>query len=295
MVTTPLKKRIDVFGERYRARAHTLSPRLQNVARYIYDNRESVLELTAMEIANAAGTSDATVVRAIQKLGFAGLRDMKKTLEAWFGAAINSEEKMSATVSELSCDINSGIDFVLDGHRRACDTLSEPANRQAISEAVALITGAQQVALFGINASGILADYGVRLFNRIGIPGISLNRSGMALAEQLAGLKRGDVLIMMVQKSAHKEGTTTVREAKRLGIPIILLTHAAESFFIREASVVINVPRGGEKGRMPLHGAVLVCLEMLILSVASATSCRTVKTMTRIQDLYRTLKPSHKQ
>lgn len=295
MAATPLKKRIDVFGERYRARAPTLSPRLQAVARYIHDNRESVLEFTAIEIATATETSDATVIRAIQALGFAGLRDMKKTLEAWFGTAINSEEKMITTVSELSCDINSGIDFVLDGHKRACDALSEPGNRQAISEAVALLIGARQVALFGINASGILADYSTRLFNRIGIPGVSLNRSGVALAEQLISLQRGDVLIMMAQKNAHKEGTTTVREAKRLGIPIILLTHATDSFFAKEATIVINVPRGGENGRMPLHGTVLVCLEMLILSVASATSSRTVKTMTRIQDLYRTLKPSNKK
>lgn len=284
-----IKKRIDVFGERYRARAHTLPPGLQNVASYIQNNREAALDATAMEIAAATDVSDATVIRAVQALGFAGLRDMKKTLEAWFGTSVNSEEKMITTVSELSCDMTSGMDFVLDGHKRACDALAEPANRQAISEAIALLAGAHQVALFGINASGILAEYSARLFTRIGIPAICLNRSGIALAEQLIGLQRGDVLIMMAQKSAHREGKTTVHEAKRLGIPIILLTNAAESFFTREATVVINVPRGGENGKMPLHGTVLVCLEMLILSVASASASRTMKSMKRIQDLNKAL------
>ncbi|QKJ88395.1 MurR/RpiR family transcriptional regulator [Paramixta manurensis] len=295
MAGNKIKNRVDVLGERYRARASSLSPRLQSVARYIHEHRERVLESTAMEIAAATETSDATVVRSVQALGFAGLRDLKKTLEAWFGPGMNSEEKMVATVNELSCDIHSGIDFVLGGHKLACDALSEPHNRQAIAEAVVLLIAARQVALFGINASGILADYSARLFTRIGIPACSLNRSGVALAEQLLALQRGDVLIMMAQKSAHREGTTTLREAKRLGIPVILLTHATDSFFAKEAEVVINVPRGGENGRMPLHGTVLVCLEMLILSVASATSARTVKTMKRIQDLYRGLKPSHKK
>jgi len=289
MADVRIKKRIDVFGERYRARAHMLPPGLQTVASYIQNNREAALDATAMEIAAATEVSDATVIRAVQALGFAGLRDMKKTLEAWFGTSVNSEEKMITTVSELSCDMTSGMDFVLDGHKRACDALAEPANRQAISEAIALLAGARQVALFGINASGILAEYSARLFTRIGIPAICLNRSGIALAEQLIGLQRGDVLIMMAQKSAHREGKTTVHEAKRLGIPIILLTNAAESFFTREATVVINVPRGGENGRMPLHGTVLVCLEMLILSVASASASRTMKTMKRIQDLNKAL------
>lgn len=292
MAVNKIKSRVDVLGERYRARTPALSGSLQRVARYIHDNRETVLEATALEIAEATGTSDATVVRAVQALGFAGLRDLKTTLVAWFGPAMNSEEKMSATVSELSCDINSGIDFVLSGHQRACEALADPRNRQAMAQAVALLIDARQVALFGINASGILADYSARLFTRIGVPAITLNRSGIALAEQLILLQRGDVLVMMAQKSAHREGLTTLKEAKRLGIPVILLTNALDSAFAREADVVINVPRGGENGRMPLHGTVLVCLEMLILSVASATSVRTVKTMKRIQDLNRSLKPT---
>ncbi|MDU8416641.1 hypothetical protein RYA60_00045, partial [Pseudomonas syringae] len=52
--------------------------------------------------------------------------------------------------------------------------------------------------------------------------------------------------------------------------------------------------RGGENGRMPLHGTVLVCLEMLILSLASATASRTLKTMKRIQDLNQSLKSANK-
>ena len=77
------KGKVDLFGERYRARAHQLSPRLRAVVRYINDNREVVLEHTAMEIATATQTSDATVVRAIQALGFAGLRELKQTMERW--------------------------------------------------------------------------------------------------------------------------------------------------------------------------------------------------------------------
>lgn len=295
MSRNSIKNRVDVLGERYRSRAPTLSSSLQAVARYIHDHREVVMDATALEIADATNTSDATVVRAVQALGFAGLRDLKTTLNAWFGPAMNSEEKMSATVSELSCDINSGIDFVLSGHKRACDALSEPHNREAVAKAVTHLIDARQVALFGINASGILADYSARLFTRIGIPAVTLNRSGIALAEQLIALQRGDVLIMMAQKSAHREGITALKEAKRLGMPVILLTNALDSAFAKQADVIINVPRGGENGRMPLHGTVLVCLEMLILSVASATSSRTVKTMKRIQDLNRSLKPSGKK
>lgn len=253
------------------------------------------MEATALDIAAVTETSDATVIRTIQALGFAGLRDLKATLTAWFGPALNAEEKMQATVDTLSCDIDSSLDFVLQGHQQACATLSAPSNRQAVAEAVALLVDARQVALFGINASGILAEYSARLFTRIGLPAVTLNRSGIALAEQLIALQRGDVLIMMAQKSAHREGTTALKEAKRLGIPVILLTQALDSAFAQQAEVVINVPRGAEGGLVPLHGTVLVCLEMLILAVASTRSARTVKTMKRIHDFNRALKPAGKK
>jgi len=290
-----VKNRTDVLAERLRAREKQLSPRLLAVARYLDQQRETVLESTAMEIALANQTSDATVIRAIQALGFSGLRDLKETLKVWFGPALTSEDKMVMTVSEVTSDVSSAIDFVLSGHRHACEVLSQPQNRVAVADAVTLLSEARAVAIFGINASGILADYSVRLLNRIGLPAFSLNRSGVALAEQMLAMQRGDVLVMMAQQSAHREGTTVVREAKRLGIPVILLTNATDSFFAREADVVINVPRGGEKGRIPLHGTIMVCLEMLILSVASAMPQRTVKTMKRLQDFYRGLKPATKK
>ncbi|MEN0586138.1 MULTISPECIES: MurR/RpiR family transcriptional regulator [unclassified Kosakonia] len=293
--TKKAKTRVDVYGERFRARAHTLSPRLQAVARYINENREGVLEQTAMEIAAATQTSDATVVRAIQALGFAGLRDLKQTLEHWFGPSVSSAEKMSTTVNALSCDVNSGIDFVIEGHQHTCEILSAPDNRYAIAQAVALLVEARQVAIFGIGASGILAEYAARLFSRIGLPTSPLNRTGIALSEQLINLQRGDVLVMMAQKSAHREGLTTLKETRRLGIPVILLTNAVDSRFSQQADVVIHVPRGGEKGKIPLHGTVLLCLEMIILSVASATSQRAIKTVKRINEFHRGLKPGGKK
>jgi len=293
--TKKAKNRVDVYGERFRARAHTLSPRLQAVARYINENRDVVLERTAIEIAAATQTSDATVVRAIQALGFAGLRDLKQTLEHWFGPAISSAEKMSSTVNALACDVNSGIDFVLEGHQHTCEVLSAPDNRYAIAQAVALLVEARQVAIFGIGASGILAEYTARLFSRIGLPATPLNRTGIALAEQLINLQRGDVLIMMAQKSAHREGLTTLKETRRLGIPVILLTNATDSRFSQQADVVIQVPRGGEKGKIPLHGTVLLCLEMIVLSVASATSQQAIKTVKRINEFHRGLKPGGKK
>ena len=76
---------------------------------------------------------------------------------------------------------------------------------------------------------------------------------------------------------------------------MILLTNAVDSRFSQQADVVIHVPRGGEKGKIPLHGTVLLCLEMIVLSVASANSQRAIKTVKRINEFHRGLKPGGKK
>ncbi|MBT0720320.1 MurR/RpiR family transcriptional regulator [Tatumella sp. TA1] len=285
-----MSMRHDLFSERLRARIDSLSSGLQQVLLYIDQHRALVIESTALEIAAATQTSDATVVRAIQAIGFSGLRELKSVLEQWFDPPLNSADKMDTTLSHLAEDVNQSIDYVVEGHLTAVQTLRSGENRQAIAQAVSLLVNARQLAIFGINASGILAEYAARLFHRNGLPTLPLNRSGIGLAEQLLSLQRGDVLIMMAQKSAHREGMTTLREAQRLGVPVILLTSAKESKFVQQADVVIHVPRGTEQSNMPLHGPVLACLEILVVATAASMSQRAVKSMKRLQELHRGLK-----
>lgn len=285
-----MSMRHDLFSERLRARIDGLSLGLQQVLLYIDQYRALVIESTALEIAAATQTSDATVVRAIQAIGFSGLRELKSVLEQWFDPPLSSADKMDTTLSHLAEDVNQSIDYVVEGHLAAAQALGGGENRQAIAQAVSLLVNARQLAIFGINASGILAEYAARLFHRNGLPALPLNRSGIGLAEQLLSLQRGDALIMMAQKSSHREGITTLKEAQRLGIPIILLTNAKESKFVQQADVVIHVPRGTEQGKMPLHGPVLACLEMLVVATAASMSQRAVKSMKRLQELHRGLK-----
>ncbi len=135
-----------------------------------------------------------------------GCASLSRPWSAGSAPPVTSAEKMRSTVTALSSDVNSSIDFVLEGHQRVCEVLSRADNRAAVAQAVALLSDARQVGIFGIGASGILAEYTARLFSRIGLPAYVMNRTGFSLAEQLIGLQRGDVLIMMGQNPPIAKG-----------------------------------------------------------------------------------------
>ncbi|MFS8039008.1 MurR/RpiR family transcriptional regulator [Xanthobacter sp. AM11] len=287
-MTTPTqggRSRVDRLGERLRARRAGLSPRLKVVADYINENRRAVLGQSALEIAAETATSDATVIRAVQALGFDGLKDLKRTISGYLGEVISSVDKMSSTTEHLARDIDAAIDFVRDGHMMGIEKITTRENRDAIAAAVDLMRKAGGIGVFGIGASAILADYAARLLVRNGRHAYALNRTGISLGEQLLAVRRGDVLVMMGQASAHREGAAALEEARRLDVPMILLTGSASPAFGRQAQVVIRVPRGKSE-TVPLHGLVLMCIEMLVIGLAAAEPERSTRSLERLHTLY---------
>lgn len=73
-------KHTDLLSERVAACAPELSPALKRVIVYLDANRSETLAKSAMELAAQLGTSDATIVRAAQALGFDGLKELKRAI-----------------------------------------------------------------------------------------------------------------------------------------------------------------------------------------------------------------------
>ncbi|ABS69575.1 transcriptional regulator, RpiR family [Xanthobacter versatilis] len=287
-MTTPSqgrRRKVDRFGERLRLRGSTLSPGLKAVADYINGNRRTVLGQSALEIAAQTATSDATVIRAVQALGFDGLKDLKRTLAGHLGAAISSEDRMTTTTQTLERDIDASIDFVRDGHVIGIAEVTRPENRRALFAAIELMRGASGIGLFGIGAAAFLADYAARLLIRNGRHAYALNRTGISLGEQLLAMRRGDVLVMMGEASAPCEGAATLEEARRLEVPVILLSSAASPAFGQRAQVVLQVPHGTSETE-PLQGLMLVCLEMLVIGLAATEPDRSLKSLERLHTFY---------
>lgn len=100
MTRKPVSKTRDLFSDRYQRRRDRLSPTFQRVAGYIDRNRLTVLTSSAIEIARAVGTSDATVVRAVQALGFSGLQELRRELAASLGQRTSPAENLKRTLED---------------------------------------------------------------------------------------------------------------------------------------------------------------------------------------------------
>ena len=79
-----------------RSRRSSLTSAEVRVADYILDHPEDVLQCSVSELAANSGTSDATVIRAIRRLGLPGFNEMKVQL----GFASDDDLALAAEMSE---------------------------------------------------------------------------------------------------------------------------------------------------------------------------------------------------
>jgi DNA-binding MurR/RpiR family transcriptional regulator len=273
----------DLFAERVAEHGATMAPAVRRVVQFIDQNRAIVLASSALDLAERIGTSDATVIRSVQALGFAGLGELRQALVATIGRSTPAED-MRRTLEDVGENTARAVDLVLETHDEAMAALRRPEARARIVDAVSALHPSERIVVFGIGPSAALADYVSVLLERSGRRIKTLNTTGIMLADQLLDLRSGDAVLALAYGRAYREVTAIFAEAKRLGLPVVLVTDDPESKLGKAADVVLAAQRG-RTDRVALHGATLVGLEALVLGLAAANKEEAVEALQHLNEL----------
>lgn len=274
---------VDLFRAQLEKHGSTLPPASRRVAQYIDANRAAVLASSAMDLGARTDTSDATVIRTVQTLGFAGLGALKQALVASVERSSTLADDMRRTLGDVGESTSRAIGLVFEAHEDALQSLRLPAARAQIVAGVSALQPAERIAVFGIGPSAALASYVAIMLTRAGRRTLTLNSTGAMLADQMLDLHPTDGLLVLAYGRAYGEVTAVFAEARRLGLPIVLVTDSLDQKLARFANVILPARRGRAE-RVALHGATLVCLEALVLGLAAA-SADAVTTLERLNRL----------
>lgn len=284
----------DVAGEGFEARLHAryphLTPAAQKVARHVEQNRLAVLSSSALEIAQAVGASDATVIRAVQALGFSGLPELRQALITSLEPGSSPAENMRRTAHDVGAGVERAVSSVIETHLEALKALSAPDLQAALVEAIRILSRADRTLIFGIGPSAALSEYVALLMTRHGRRARPLNASGIGLADQLLDLRPGDALLVLAYGRTYREVVLVFQEAKRLRAPVVLITDSLEAKLARKADVVVPARRG-RHDRVAMHGVTLIVLEAIVLGLAVADPPSAVQTLARLGELRAELIP----
>jgi DNA-binding MurR/RpiR family transcriptional regulator len=280
----------DDFGSTVRRLTPSLSPSAARVASYLDRNRAAVLASSAAQIAAQLGTSDATVIRAVQALGFDGLSDLKQALAASLDDHRTPAADMRRTLAGVGENAGQAIDAVLEAHREGMEALRTEDGRAAILAAITTLHPAARIGVFGIGPSAHLARYLAFQLTRSGRCSFLLDATGWALADQLLGLQANDAVLLLAYGQPYREVQAVMAEARRLGLPVVLVTDTETSAMARQATVVL-LARRGRANQVALHATTLMALEAVILGLAAAERDHALQQLANLDRLRKLIGP----
>ncbi|MBU1305309.1 MAG: MurR/RpiR family transcriptional regulator [Alphaproteobacteria bacterium] len=260
-----------------------LSPAERQVARFFVDRKQAVLLNSAAQIAEMAGSSDATVVRTVRSLGFGGLSELREVLLTEL-TGTTPGSRLAHTLEEAGGDAGSALHHVIGIHHDVLDLLKTPAMGQSLSRAVDILAKANRRHVFGIGPSGAMANYATLQFNRIGLPTSALSSSGIALADGLLDLRPGDAVLILAYAPLYREAAVTLDEAQRQGAPVVLISDDLAPLVRGQIVEVLPVPRG-KADHLAMHGGTMVLLDAMIISLAARASEAAIDSLDRLSAL----------
>lgn len=256
------------FDDRVLGAIATLAPAEQRIARFFVDQKQAALLNSAAQIAQLAGTSDATVVRTARALGFESLSALRAALLAELTGTPSPRLRLERTLAETGSRAGDALRHVIGMHEKSLDILRQEEFAASFERCVDMLANAARRHVFGIGPSGAMADYASLQFNRIGLPTSALSASGVALADRLLWIGEGDVVLVMAYAPLYREVEVLLEHAGKRGVPAILISDDLGPLVADKVAEILPVPRGNA-GHLAMHGGTLVLIESLIVALAA--------------------------
>lgn len=249
----------------------SLQPSDARVAQLILDEPDAIVYRSVSEVAEAAQTSSATVVRCAQKLGFRGFHDLKLALaqeRAIFEAAQPEAAVVDPRLAVLAQVIAAGAETVRDAA-----ALVDPA---AFDAAVAALASARRVLFAGIGTSAPLTQDAAYRFCAIGLRAEAHQDAHMQHF-QAQSLAKRDVCVAISHTGSTRETLQIASAAKLGGALTIAITSFASSPLTELVDHVILAGTREVSFRLEAMAsrlAHLALLDALLVSVASRDETR---------------------
>lgn len=203
----------------------------QQVARYLIEAPEAILEMSAQALGKETQTSSATVIRCVHKLGFKGLVDLKLAISSYLPnhqASVYQEMEQDEPANEIKSKLFNRAAYTL----KTTETLLDDQTLETIAEK---LRQCKKLVVFGVGASHIVAENIFQKFTRAGM-NVVHNSDAHIIATTLAGSNNEGTLMIGISNSGQNRETLKLAQvARHYHVPVIGMTNRKDSELANEA------------------------------------------------------------
>ncbi|MBB6350078.1 MurR/RpiR family transcriptional regulator [Nonomuraea muscovyensis] len=254
-----------------------LSPAERAVCQFLISaSPDQILFSSAQELGTATGTSNATVVRTMQRLGFGGLPGLKRALAAEFSSTVAPDVRLQQRISHVGHDLSEIWARVFDEARERIDHCQRLWDPQAFQRAVEVLAGASAVLTYGIGASEPAARHLALKLGRRGHRARTGSATGFSLADDLLALGHGEAVVVFQPGRKLPEIDILVDRAHAVGARVVLVSDELGGTFADRVDAVLAAPHTPTGiTAEPLCG--IVVADALLLALDSLDETRAVE------------------
>lgn len=262
----------------------------KKIAEYILDNTSKIYQLSAYELASLTGTSGASVIRFVRKIGFKGFPEFKIAL------AKDDVQERNEEVDYDYIDTKDTIKEVIikTGKKniKSIEDTLELLDEKEVKEAVAAIQKAKNIYLFGLGSSALIAmDFQSKLL-RINRNAHMHLDSHMQLS-MAALIEPKDVAIAISFTGKSKEVYKAIAKAKEKGAKCISITKYGTNPISEVADINLKVPsieKDLRIGAISSRIAQLTLVDILFIGVAKKDFSRVDRYLKETRQMVEELK-----
>lgn len=238
--------------------------------------------MSAREIAQAVGTSDATVIRTARSLGFEGFRDLRRFV-ATQSAEVPIGEGLRRSLDAVA-DPDAELRANIERQRGALVAMAERVPESEFREANRIIERASYVWWSGVGPSAFLAGYAAFLFRRLGKDSGALTHAGFDGADELLGVKPGHAVVVLAYGRLHRHVRVLLERAGEVGSDVVFVTDSVSLSAEWQISARLLSGRG-RQGTFASHATTIVLIEALALSMAANQPARSQASVEQLNAL----------
>lgn len=204
----------------------------QRVADFILKNAEELIYLTVTELAERTQTSESTVVRLCQKIGYKGYQEFKIVLAR---DLVEPTDAIYERIEEKD-DLAAIKGKVFAANAQALQDTLEVLDDRELQRAIDAVGAAKRVEVYGVGGSGSIAVDAYHKCLKLGIPAIALSDSDL-MGMSAALLRPGMVALGISHTGMSRDVCEALELAKTGGATTICITHRATSPITRVADI----------------------------------------------------------
>ena len=270
------------FGQIITEYYQQLTKSEKQIANYLRKNQEESAFLSAAELAERLGLSEATIVRFARTVGFDSYPAMREVLQENFRRRVTHSTRLQSRLEDL-----------LDGGDILERMIASEIDRQAFHQAVDLMKSHKRIFVFGLGPSVSLVELMDIRLSRVGWDVIPLTTTGREILEPLLRMDEQDLLFTICFFDITPPLELVLNYANEMNTKVIMLTDTLGSIIGDKADVVLTAKRGPVSG---FHSLVvpMTIINTLLLALAQEDQEQAMANLDKLDGLRERFKKINK-